>query len=111
VIGNLSALSADHALLAAFDGTGNPDTDYPAFKNTFAREAQSYRAAAQADSRVAGPAMAVAAAGPAATGASSATAGLPASVFANLPAAMQEKLLAATGNKPAAGLPAAVVSA
>lgn len=107
VADNLSALKSDQALLAAFVGTGNPDTDYPAFKTTFARELQSYRAAAQLDTRATGPVTSAAPAPASAAGASAATAGLPPSIFASLPPEMQKKLLQSAGNRPAAAPAAA----
>ncbi len=84
VTGSASALAADQAMVNAFVGTGNPATDYPGFKQSFGRELQSYRQAAQAD---AAPATA--------PGAGPRTQAISAEVFAKLPPDMQARLVAA----------------
>jgi hypothetical protein len=87
VAGNYTPLLADQALITAFNTSGNPDADYPAFKTNFTREVQSYRAAAQKDAAPAGSA-----------GATARGSTISAEVLAKLPAAVQARLAQANPN-------------
>jgi len=83
---NASALATDQAMVAAFTGSGNPDTDYPNFKQVFNRELQNYRNAAQRDKNPAGSPGPVRPPG---------AKTIPLAVWQNLPPATQARIAAA----------------
>jgi hypothetical protein len=98
VTGAATAFGTVKASVAAFTSTGNPDTDWPGFSGNFQRELQSYSQAARKDAAPSGPVGGA--------GGTSATGGLPASVWANLPPAVQARLTSANPGKTTASAPA-----
>lgn len=83
VTGSMTPWQTIQAQVAAFAGTGNPDTDWPVFNQNFQREQASYRQAFMKD---AAPAPAAAAPGQRRQ--------IPANILAKLPQAIQQSLAA-----------------
>jgi hypothetical protein len=96
VIGPPSAFATVKAAISAFEGTGNPDTDWPSFHQNVTQEVQRYKAASDRDKAPA-----------AASGG-----GLPADLLARLPANVKAALAkAAPAAAPAAPAPPPVAAA